>query len=149
VLSPSQPGAPPWPGAVGLKNLGNTCYMNAVLQCLLKVERLRDFFFSMDADHANDVLAAANTGYRASAPFLEDVNEGNVLGSGGHVARAFGGFVSDVWSGAYRAVVPVRLKEVIANFASQFEGCVVTDRRGREAAVILPPRRFSLELYAQ
>lgn len=31
-------------GQIGLANLGNTCYMNASLQCLSNIRRLRDYF---------------------------------------------------------------------------------------------------------
>ena len=37
-------GTPPQLGAVGLANLGNTCYMNSVMQCLSNTPLLRSYF---------------------------------------------------------------------------------------------------------
>ena len=36
-------GTPPAPGVVGIINLGNTCYLSSILQCLLPVVELRDY----------------------------------------------------------------------------------------------------------
>lgn len=57
-------------GKVGFENLGNTCYMNAALQCLIRLPNLVEYFLS--------------NGH------LKDLNVSNVLGSEGHIACAFG-----------------------------------------------------------
>ena len=36
----------PHPNPTGLRNLGNTCYMNASLQCLAHIKPLRDYFLT-------------------------------------------------------------------------------------------------------
>ena len=37
------------PGSLGLNNLGATDYINSVLQCLLRVKKLRDYFLLYEA----------------------------------------------------------------------------------------------------
>jgi len=39
------------PGYCGLANLGNSCYMNSVLQCIFYVPSIRDHFLNLYGDH--------------------------------------------------------------------------------------------------
>jgi hypothetical protein len=88
-------------GKVGLENLGNTCYMNSALQCVLRIEPLVRFF--LNNDH------------------LKDLNVANVLGSEGYLACAFGEFVKTFYSTGRRALEPSAVLRVIAK-NPQFRG---------------------------
>jgi len=45
----------------GLENLGNTCYMNSVVQCLKRVNELKDHIKEFEVDpNMRDTLAATN-----------------------------------------------------------------------------------------
>lgn len=100
-------GSPPAPGSVGLHNLGNSCFLNATVQCLNHIEPLTQYFLQ--------------------ERFMNELNRKNPLGSGGNVAVAYASLLRKMWSGEYSVLAPRLLKQTVASFAPQFDNCYQHD----------------------
>ncbi|ETI46572.1 hypothetical protein, variant 2 [Phytophthora nicotianae] len=102
-------GRPEFEGVVGLSNLGNTCFMNSMLQCLINTAPLREYFLKKDPE----------TG---GLFFSKEINRDNPLGMKGIMAVEFASLLRKMWSNEYKVVTPTKLKSVIGQYAPQFAG---------------------------
>ncbi|KAI0036203.1 hypothetical protein K488DRAFT_76118 [Vararia minispora EC-137] len=89
-------------GMSGLKNMGNTCYMNATIQCLSATSPFAQFF--------------------RDGSWSKAVNMLNPLGTKGAIAEAFSTLVRDMWNGQMPYITPFAFRKKICNHASQFGG---------------------------
>ncbi|CAG0921929.1 unnamed protein product [Notodromas monacha] len=95
------------PGICGLQNLGNTCFMNSVLQCMSNTPPV--------------------TAYFLSEKHLEELNRNNPLGTQGALAVSYGDLLKVIWSGDNSSVSPRNFKMQVSRFAPQFSGCLQHD----------------------
>ncbi|GAA6012921.1 hypothetical protein JCM10207_008378 [Rhodosporidiobolus poonsookiae] len=106
-VSPYQPfdpvPAPPIPSApvAGLTNLGNTCYLSCILQCLAATVPFAEFFLSGD--------------------YEREINMHNRLGTQGALARVLARLMHDMLNGSGTSCSPDKLRHIIARATSQFD----------------------------
>ncbi|KAM8921518.1 ubiquitin carboxyl-terminal hydrolase 21 [Pelodytes ibericus] len=88
-------------GRVGLRNLGNTCFLNAVIQCLSSTSPLRDYILRHE--------------YQQEQPASSK--------SQPELTEAFADVLASLWSPeALNAVNPSRLKSVFQKYVPSFTG---------------------------
>ncbi|KAF7309945.1 Ubiquitin carboxyl-terminal hydrolase 4 [Mycena indigotica] len=86
----------------GLKNLGNTCYMNAPIQCLTATFPFAQFF--------------------TMGRWRNAVNTVNPLGSKGLLSGSFASLIHAMWSGELPYIIPLDFRKVVCKLNEQYIG---------------------------
>lgn len=93
----------------GLTNLGNSCYMNCVLQCLAATPQLTKFFFP--ALPLSDAPPSVQNSYR------QHINSGNKLGTKGIITINFVSLLMNMFGNSGGSFTPRSFKDLVGTFS--------------------------------
>lgn len=105
------------PGVVGIRNHGNTCFINAILQCLSYTDILAEYFvldmYKGDLKRKKKLQALTALYKRsASADFC----------GRGEVTEQLATLLKSLWSLQYDPEISIRFKSLVEKHASQYKG---------------------------
>lgn len=89
-------------GKIGFKNIGNTCYMNSAMQCLIHVDFLKNFLIENR--------------------FQNMINDDNPIGAKGDMIKTLAALFKEYWTCEERYVAPYNFKRCVSKYMPAFEG---------------------------
>lgn len=100
------------PGVIGLRNHGNTCFINAILQCLNHTDLLAEYFVT--DQYQTDLTRRSRLNARKS-------------GTKGEITEQLAGLLKALWSSQYEPEMTFKLKSVIDKYGIQYRGAAQHD----------------------
>lgn len=134
VESVSATPLPMVPGLVGIKNHGNTCFLNAILQCLSNTEQFLYYLLSEQCrrdlsslkrkkkKRGNNSLPGGNAQTVATPTFTGQEDGMMAPDSPGAVIDTLIFLIKSLWNGQYEGRVSAVFKEVLGLWAEQYRG---------------------------
>lgn len=89
-------------GLVGFKNIGNTCYMNSAMQCLIHLPFLKEFILSNQ--------------------WVPMINDDNPIGTNGDMIKSLAALIKDYYTTKSASIAPYTFKRCVSKYMSAFEG---------------------------
>lgn len=95
--------------ATGLTNLGNSCYMNCVLQCLGATPQLTRFFFPTISTSATEGMSLQS--------YRQHINVNNKLGTKGILTTNFVSLLANMFNNSGKYFTPQNFKKVVGSLS--------------------------------